>query len=99
MPITDFERLGRFSETVGVEIPRWMRKRLEGFAHDPSSVRAFGIDVVTRLCERLLEHEAPGLHFYTMNSIEPTRSIWAQLGLGPSPALGATPAPPTTSIP
>jgi methylenetetrahydrofolate reductase (NADPH) len=81
MPVTNWERLARFSEAAGVEIPRWMRKRLEGFAHDPGSVRAFGIDVVTRLCERLLQNDAPGLHFYTMNSVEPTRAIWAQLGL------------------
>jgi methylenetetrahydrofolate reductase (NADPH) len=71
---------------AGVEIPRWMRKRLEGLSHDPESVRAFGIDVVTDLCLRLLEHGAPGLHFYTMNSAEPVRTIWTRLGLGPGPA-------------
>ena len=93
MPITNFERLSRFSESAGVEIPRWMRKRLEGFARDPESVRAFGIDVVTRLCERLLDNDAPGLHFYTMNTIEPTRTIWAQLGLEPEPAPPSDAAP------
>jgi methylenetetrahydrofolate reductase (NADPH) len=82
MPITNFERLARFSEAAGVEIPRWLRKRLEGLAHDPQSVRAFGVDVVTRLCQRLLELGAPGLHFYTMNSAEPVRTIWTRLGLG-----------------
>jgi methylenetetrahydrofolate reductase (NADPH) len=81
MPITTFERLARFSEAAGVEIPRWLRKRVEGLAHDPQSVRTFGIDVVTRLCRRLLEHGAPGLHFYTMNRAEPVRTIWTRLGL------------------
>ena len=89
MPLTNFERLSRFSEAAGVEIPRWMRKRLEGFAHDPESVRAFGIDVVTRLCEQLLENDAPGLHFYTMNNIEPTHTIWTRLHLEPEPATPA----------
>lgn len=82
MPITNFERLARFSETAGVEIPRWLRKRVEGLAEDPRSVWEFGVDVVTRLCQRLLEVGAPGLHFYTMNSAEPVRTIWVRLGLG-----------------
>jgi len=82
MPITNLERLARFSEAAGVEIPRWLRRRAEGLAHDPLSVREFGIDVVTRLCRRLLEHGAPGLHFFTMNSAEPVRTIWTRLGLG-----------------
>lgn len=82
MPITNFERLARFSAAAGVEIPRWLRKRLEALADDPDSLRAFGADVVTRLCQRLLELGAPGLHFYTMNSAEPVRTIWTRLGLG-----------------
>ena len=82
MPITSFERLARFSAAAGVEIPRWLSKRLEGLAHDPQSLLAFGADVVTRLCQRLLELGAPGLHFYTMNSAEPVRTIWTRLGLG-----------------
>jgi methylenetetrahydrofolate reductase (NADPH) len=81
MPITSFERLVRFSEGAGVEIPRWLRKRADSLAHDPRSVREFGIEVVTRLCQRLLELGAPGLHFYTMNSAEPVRTIWTRLGL------------------
>jgi methylenetetrahydrofolate reductase (NADPH) len=81
MPITSFERLARFSEAAGVEIPRWLRKRLEGLVHDPRSAREFGVEVVTRLCQRLLELGAPGLHFYTMNSAEPVRTIWTRLGL------------------
>jgi len=82
MPITNFERLARFSEAAGVEIPRWLRKRVEDLAPDARSVREFGTDVVTRLCRRLLEVGAPGLHFYTMNSAEPVRTIWTRLGLG-----------------
>jgi methylenetetrahydrofolate reductase (NADPH) len=82
MPITSFERLARFSAAAGVEIPRWLRKRMDGLAHDPGSLQAFGTDVVTRLCRRLLELGAPGLHFYTMNSGEPVRTIWTRLGLG-----------------
>ncbi len=91
MPITNVERFSRFSETAGVEIPRWLRKRLEGLAHDPDSVQAFGIDVVTRLCTRLLEDGAPGLHFFTRNRAEPTRTIWTHLDRprGSTPPLGS----------
>jgi methylenetetrahydrofolate reductase (NADPH) len=81
MPITNLERLARFSEAAGVEIPRWLRKRAEELA-DPASLQAFGVEVVTRLCRRLLEQGVPGLHFYTMNRPEPVRTIWARLGLG-----------------
>lgn len=86
MPITNFERLARFSAAAGVEIPRWLRKRLEGLAHDPHSLQAFGADVVTRLCQGLLELGAPGLHFYTMNCAEPVRTIWTRLGLDDDPS-------------
>jgi methylenetetrahydrofolate reductase (NADPH) len=81
MPITNLERLARFSEAAGVEIPRWLRKRAEELA-DPASLQTFGVEVITRLCRRLLEQGAPGLHFYTMNRPEPVRTIWARLGLG-----------------
>ena len=88
MPITDLARLYRFSDAAGVEIPRWLRKRLDGLAHDPGSVRAFGLDVVTRLCARLLEDGAPGLHFFTLNQTEPLRTLWTQLGLPCTAAAG-----------
>jgi methylenetetrahydrofolate reductase (NADPH) len=91
MPITNFERLARFSEAAGVEIPRWLRKRAEGLS-DPAALQAFGVEVVTRLCRRLLELGAPGLHFYTMNRAEPVRTIWARLGLGP-PSPSSAPGP------
>jgi methylenetetrahydrofolate reductase (NADPH) len=87
MPIAGYERLVRFSDAAGVEIPRWLRKRLDGLASDPASLEDFGADVVTALCRRLLEEGAPGLHFYTMNRDEPTATIWRRLGLPyPEPA-------------
>jgi methylenetetrahydrofolate reductase (NADPH) len=84
MPISNYHQLARFSDSCGAEIPRWIRKRLETFGDDSASIRAFGIDVVTRLCARLLEQGAPGLHFYTLNRAEPSMAIWKNLGLGVS---------------
>lgn len=81
MPITNYTQLARFSDACGAEIPRWIRKRLEGFGDDRASLRAFGLDVVTELCQRLLKQGAPGLHFYTMNRAQPTLTIWDRLGL------------------
>jgi methylenetetrahydrofolate reductase (NADPH) len=81
MPITNFSQLARFSDACGAEIPRWVRLRLQGFGDDRESIRAFGLDVVTDLCEQLLSVGAPGLHFYTMNQAEPTLELWSRLGL------------------
>jgi methylenetetrahydrofolate reductase (NADPH) len=81
MPITNYKQLARFSESCGAEIPRWIAMRLEGYGEDLEAIRAFGQDVTLRLCETLLARGAPGLHFYTLNRSEPTRSIWQQLGL------------------
>jgi methylenetetrahydrofolate reductase (NADPH) len=81
MPITNFSNLVRFSDACGAEIPRWLRKRLEAYGDDSQSIRSLGLDVVTALCERLLERGAPGLHFYTMNQAGPTLAIWERLGL------------------
>ncbi len=81
MPILKFSQLARFSDACGAEIPRWMRKTLEGYGDDSESVQAFGLDVVTRLCERLLAGGAPGLHFYTLNQAGPSLEIWKRLGL------------------
>jgi methylenetetrahydrofolate reductase (NADPH) len=81
MPITNFSQLARFSDACGAEIPRWIRLRLQGFGDDRASIRAFGLDVVTDLCEQLLSVGAPGLHFYTMNQAEPTLELWSRLGL------------------
>ncbi|MET0066306.1 MAG: methylenetetrahydrofolate reductase [NAD(P)H] [Candidatus Thiodiazotropha sp.] len=79
MPITNSLQLGRFSDACGAEIPRWLRKRLEGYGEDMESIRSFGTEVVAALCERLLNGGAPGLHFYTMNQAEPTTKIWQAL--------------------
>jgi len=81
MPITNYTQLARFSEMCGAEIPRWIKKRLQGFGDDRDSIRAFGEDVVTRLCEKLLTAGAPGFHFYTMNQVGPSKAIWDNLGL------------------
>ncbi len=81
MPISSFSRLARFSDACGAEIPRWMRRKFESFGDDGESVRAFGFEVVTELCARLLEDGAPGLHFYSMNQAEPTLEICRRLGL------------------
>ncbi len=81
MPINRFHQLARFSDACGAEIPRWIRNKLEGFGDDTASVKSFGLDVVTQLCERLLRHGAPGLHFYTLNQAGPTTTIWQRLGL------------------
>ncbi len=81
MPIMNYKNLFRFSDSCGADIPRWLRKRLESFGDDNESVKAFGLDLVTELCETLLENGAPGLHFYTMNQVEPTAAIVKSLGL------------------
>ena len=81
MPITNFIQLARFSDACGAEIPRWLRKRLEGFGDDLESIRSYGIEVTTRLSEQLLAGGAPGLHFYTMNQAGPSLKIWRNLGL------------------
>lgn len=83
MPITNFKNLSRFSDTCGAEIPRWMRKRLAAYGDDLESVKAFGLELVTELCETLLDNGAPGLHFYTMNQTEPTATLLRNLGLDP----------------
>lgn len=84
MPITNYQNLARFSNNCGAEIPRWMRKRLEAFGDDIDSIKSFGLDVVSELCEILLENDAPGLHFYTMNNTEPTAALINHLGLMPN---------------
>ena len=82
MPITNYEGLLRFSKNCGADIPRWIERTLESYQHDPDSLQAFGEEVVSRLCERLLEWGAPGLHFYTLNRALPSLQICSNLGLG-----------------
>jgi methylenetetrahydrofolate reductase (NADPH) len=81
MPINNYAQLARFSDACGAEIPRWLRKRLEEFDDDLDSIRNFGLDVVTEMCERLLDQGAPGLHFYTMNQAGLTLALWNNLNL------------------
>lgn len=81
MPITNYSQLARFSEMCGAEIPRWIRLKLASYGDDTDSIRAFGLDVVTDLCERLLAGGAPGLHFYTLNQAAATHAIWSRLNL------------------
>ena len=81
MPIVGFTKLARFSDACGADLPRWMRKKFESFGDDSDSIRAFGLDLVTELCERLLKGGAPGLHFYSMNQSALTCEICRLLGL------------------
>jgi len=80
MPITNFSQLARFSDACGAEIPHWIRFKLESFHDDSASIRAFGLDVVTAMCERLLAGGAPGLHFYTLNQATLSTEIFKRLG-------------------
>lgn len=84
MPISGFSKLARFSDACGAEIPRWMRRKFESYGDDAGSVRAFGLDVVTELCERLLAQGAPGLHFYSMNQSALTLELCKRLRLMPA---------------
>ncbi|MBN8284212.1 methylenetetrahydrofolate reductase [NAD(P)H] [Zoogloea sp.] len=81
MPIVSFSKLARFSDACGAEIPRWMRRKFEAFGDDSDAIKAFGLDVVTELCERLIAEGAPGLHFYSMNQAGPTLALCQRLGL------------------
>jgi methylenetetrahydrofolate reductase (NADPH) len=79
MPITNYTQLMRFSDMCGAEIPRWVRLKLASFGDDTASIKAFGLDVVTDLCQRLLKGGAPGIHFYSMNQAAPTTALWQRL--------------------
>ncbi len=79
MPITNYSNLSRFSNICGAEIPQWIRRRLEAYADDVESIKSFGTDVVSHMCQKLLDEGAPGLHFYTLNQSEATLNIWNNL--------------------
>ncbi|MES2759833.1 MAG: methylenetetrahydrofolate reductase [NAD(P)H] [Pseudomonadota bacterium] len=79
MPITNYTQLMRFSDMCGAEIPRWVRLKLASFGDDSASIKAFGLDVVSELCQQLMEGGAPGLHFYSMNQAGPTTELWKRL--------------------
>lgn len=81
MPITNYTQLVRFSDMCGAEIPRWVRLKLASYGDDTASIKAFGLDVVTGLCQRLIDGGAPGMHFYTLNQAGPTLEICRRLGL------------------
>ena len=81
MPIASFSKLARFADACGAEIPRWMRRKFESYGDDTASIRAYGLDVVTQLCERLIAAGAPGLHFYTLNQASLTMEIAKRLAL------------------
>jgi methylenetetrahydrofolate reductase (NADPH) len=81
MPISNYSQLARFSAMCGAEIPRWLARKMESYLDDTASIRAFGLDVVTNLCARLLQGGAPGLHFYTLNQAGLTCALWQRLGL------------------
>ena len=81
MPITNYSNLARFSETCGAEIPQWLAKRLQAFGDDVESIKAYGADVVTDMCQRLIDAGVPGLHFYTLNQADATLNIWDNLSL------------------
>jgi len=81
MPITNYSKLARFSDACGAEIPRWVRKQLEAYGDDVASIQAFGTQVISEMCERLLQGGAPGLHFYTLNQAEASLAVWNNLNL------------------
>lgn len=81
MPITNYSKLARFSDACGADIPRWVRKQLESYGDDIESIQAFGEQVISEMCEKLLAGGAPGLHFYTLNQAEPSLAIWNNLKL------------------
>jgi len=81
MPITSSTQLMRFSDACGAEIPRWIRLRLQGFGDDVDSIKAFGLDVITDLCDQLRNGGVPGIHFYTMNQSGATSEIIRRLDL------------------
>lgn len=82
MPFHNYGRIAQFAQRDGIDIPRWVQMKMEGFMDDSASIRAFGLDVVARLCERLIEGGAPGIHFYTLNQAPLVLELCKRLGLG-----------------
>ncbi|WP_046110819.1 methylenetetrahydrofolate reductase [NAD(P)H] [Aquincola tertiaricarbonis] len=82
MPFHNFAKIAQFAQRDGIEIPRWVAMKMEGFMDDAASIRAFGLDVITALCERLIAGGAPGIHFYTMNQSALTLELCRRLRLG-----------------
>ncbi|MFL6661761.1 MAG: methylenetetrahydrofolate reductase [NAD(P)H] [Rhizobacter sp.] len=84
MPFHNYAKIAQFAQRDGIEIPRWVALKMEGFMDDAASIRAFGLDVVSALCERLIAAGAPGIHFYTMNQSALTIELCKRLGLAPA---------------
>lgn len=84
LPITNFQTIMQFSEKCGAEVPRWLACRLEELKDDPSALRTFGVEFVSKLCERLMQLDVPELHFYTLNGSLATRRILANIGIQPA---------------
>lgn len=82
MPITNASNLIRFADGCGADVPRWIRKQLAAYGDDSASIKAFGEEVIAKLCETLIQGGAPSLHFYTMNMAQPTTRLCKMLGLG-----------------
>lgn len=82
MPFHNYARIAQFAQRDGIDIPRWVQLKMEGFMDDAASIRAFGLDVITRLCERLIDGGAPGIHFYTLNQSPLVLELCKRLGLG-----------------
>jgi methylenetetrahydrofolate reductase (NADPH) len=82
MPFHNYGRIAQFAQRDGIDIPRWVQMKMEGFMDDAASIRAFGLDVITRLCERLIDGGAPGIHFYTLNQSALALELCKRLGLG-----------------
>ena len=80
MPIANFSQIRRFSELCGAEIPRWIAQRMLAYGDDAEAVREFASDFIARMCERLVEGGAPGLHFYTLNLSKPTLNVLRRIG-------------------
>jgi methylenetetrahydrofolate reductase (NADPH) len=87
MPIHNYAKIAQFAQRDGIEVPRWVSLKMEGYLDDAASIRAFGLDVVTQLCQRLIEGGAPGIHFYTLNKSDVTRQIFQNLGVRDSSGL------------
>ena len=82
MPFHNYGRIAQFAQRDGIDIPRWVQMKMEGFLDDAASIRAFGLDVITRLCERLIDGGAPGIHFYTLNQSALALELCRRLDLG-----------------
>jgi methylenetetrahydrofolate reductase (NADPH) len=80
MPFHNYARIAQFAQRDGIEIPRWVALKMEGYLDDTASIRAFGLDVVTQLCEKLIDGGAPGIHFYTLNQSALASEICRRLG-------------------